>query len=292
MLTHRYPYLPAVFWVLASTALWTLIFAAAKFAALFSASPAGALQITWLRFGGALLAALALVPLSGGAALLHSTRPLTHLLRALCGGGAALSITWASAHMPLVDATALGMTYGVLVTLLGALVLAERPGPMRLWAGGLGLLGAAAILLGRGAFQQALPPGPALAATGAAVLLAAEGLLIRILGQREKALTVIIHVCFFGFCLMAVPAWLTWQPITWRSVAICIALGPVALVAQYCTIRGYRAAPLSVVGPVDYTWLIFAALLGYVAFGERPAPATVAGGLMILAAGTLLARSR
>lgn len=287
MSSREYHYLPAVLWVLASTAIWTVIFAAAK----FTDGSIGVFQITLLRYTGAFVTALVLAQTTGGLVAFRSRRPGTHFLRALCGSGAGISITWASAHMPLVDATALGMSYGFLLVLLGAMFLGERPSRLQLAASAVSLLGAAVVMLGKGAFQQALPLGPVLVAGASAILMAVEGLLIRILGLREKPLTVILHVCFFGLCLMLLPAWLNWHPAPWPSLALCIGLGPLALLGQYCTIRGYSAAPLSVVAPVDYAWIVFAALLGLMAFGERPGVTTLLGCALILAGGSILARS-
>lgn len=284
----KFRYLPAILWVLLSTALWTLIFAAAKFAD----GALGTFQITLLRYAGALATALILARATGGLAAHRSARPGAHFLRALCGSGAAIAITWSSAHMVLADATALSMTYGVLLVLLGILFLGERPGPVLIWGSALALVGAGVVMFGKGAFHDALPAGPALAAVAGAVLMAFEGLLIRVLGLTEKPLTVILYVCFFGLCLMLIPAWMNWQPISLSALFLCIGLGPVAIIAQYCTIRGYRAAPLSVVGPVDYSWMIFAAFLGVIAFDESLRPTTVIGCALIIGGGVIVSRAR
>jgi len=58
---------------------------------------------------------------------------------------------------------------------------------------------------------------------------------------------------------------------------------------QYFTIRGYRIADISVVGPIDYTWLVFAAIIGYVFFNEIPTVGVVLGALLITIGGVLLA---
>jgi drug/metabolite transporter (DMT)-like permease len=288
MSSHRSQYTAAILWVLFSTALWTLIFAAAKFAD----GSMGTFQITFLRYIGALITALMLAGAAGGLTAHRSTRTGSHFLRALCGSGAAVAVTWSSAHMPLADATALSMIYGVVLVLLGVLFLGERPERLLLWGSALSLLGAAVVMTGKGAFQGAVPFGPALVALIGAVLMAVEGLLIRILGLTEKPLTVIIHICFFGLCLMLVPAVLNWQPVSFSAMLLCVGLGPVSILAQYCTIRGYRAAPLSVVGPVDYSWLIFASLLGFMAFGESLGGATLIGCALIIGGGVTLSRAR
>ena len=54
------------------------------------------------------------------------------------------------------------------------------------------------------------------------------------------------------------------------------------------TLRGYQLADLSVVGPVNYTWLIFAAVIGFVGFGEMPTQGAVIGAVLIVLGGVLL----
>lgn len=283
-------YLPAILWVLASTAIWTLIFAAAKFADSFAESPMSVFQITLLRYAGALAVLGVLVALNGGLAAHRSRQPLTHLLRAACGTGGAVAITWASARMPIADATAFAMLYGVALVGLGTVFLGERLTRGQALAIAVSVAGAVAVLLAQGAFRGALPVGPALVALASAGMMAVEGLLIRMLGRAEPAPVVMLHVCGFGLVLMLLPAWVTWQPPGWGSVLACLALGPAGLLGQYATIRGYRAAPLSVVGPVDYSWLVFAMLLGWLVFAEAPTPGTLAGAALILTGGAMLAR--
>jgi drug/metabolite transporter (DMT)-like permease len=95
-----------------------------------------------------------------------------------------------------------------------------------------------------------------------AVLMASEGLLVRLLSQTESALSMMLHITGFGVLLMCGPAIIEWKSVSLSMIAGCFALGPLSVIAQYCTIRGYRIAPLSVVGPVDYSWLVFAMILG------------------------------
>jgi drug/metabolite transporter (DMT)-like permease len=73
---------------------------------------------------------------------------------------------------------------------------------------------------------------------------------------------------------------------------IYVALGPVGVFAQYCTIRGYGMADISIVGPVDYSWLLFATLIGYFFFGEVPTWAVAGGAALIAAGGIVLATVR
>ena len=66
-------------------------------------------------------------------------------------------------------------------------------------------------------------------------------------------------------------------------------LGPLAVAAQYCVVRGYRLASLAIVGPVDYAWLVFAALIGFLFFNEIPTAGVIAGAVVIALGGVVLA---
>lgn len=55
-------------------------------------------------------------------------------------------------------------------------------------------------------------------------------------------------------------------------------------------VRAFRVADISAVQSVKFLELVWAAILGWMVFGAVPAGATVAGGVVILAATLLLAR--
>lgn len=274
----------AVLWVLFSTALFTIVFAAAKFAD----GIIGTFQILVLRYIGAFATASCLAARSAAFGQCNSKVAFWHFMRAVFGCSAAAAITWASAHMPLADASAIGILYGIVTVLFGIVFLKERVGVRHWLAVLISLAGATLIMFAQGAFQSSLSALPALIAVLSAILMSAEGVLIRILSQTESALTMMLYVSGFGILLMGAPAVLEWKNVNGLIVLGCLGLGPVSVVAQYCTIRGYRIAPLSVVGPVDYSWLIFALVLGMVAFDEYPTCQILAGGALIIVGGGLL----
>ena len=280
-------YLPAVLWMLLSTFIWTVIFSAGKLAD----GTIGVFQLTFFRYVGGLITLLALLPAQGGFRAHISKQPKAHLMRALCGCGAAISITWASANMPLVDATAISMSYGIFGVLLGAIVLKETIRLPHWTAVAVSLFGVAIVMISKGAFQGHIALLPTFIAVLSAIFLAVEGLLISILGRSERAFTVMLYVSFYGCCLMLPLALLEWQSVSLSVVSTCLALGPFGILGQYCTIRGYRSAPLSVVAPVDYSWLFFSALLGLAVFNEVPTSGAWLGCLIITFGGVLLIRS-
>lgn len=274
----------AILWVLLSTALFTVVFAAAKFAD----GAIGTFQILFLRYIGSFGSVLLLIARSGNLAQHRSRTPGKHFLRAVFGCSAAAAITWASAHMPVADASAIGMLYGVGTVVLGIVFLKEYVGVRQWLAVLISFVGALIVMVSQGAFQSSFAAVPVLVALISAVFMAAEGLLIRVLSQTETALSMMLYISSFGILLMLVPAVLGWQAVGFDVILGCFALGPLSVLAQYCTIRGYRIAPLSVVGPVDNSWLIFATILGVVVFDEVPGIGVAVGGVLIIAGGLVL----
>ncbi|MEM9279357.1 MAG: DMT family transporter, partial [Pseudomonadota bacterium] len=270
------------------TSLFTVIFAAAKFAD----GTIGTFQILFLRYMGSFATVLFLAARLGPISHFKSDIPLWHFARAVFGCSAAAAITWASAHMPVADASAIGILYGVVTVLFGIFFLRERVEPRHWLAVLISLAGAFLIMSAQGAFKGEVSAVLALIALLSAILMASEGLLIRILSQTESAVTMMLHVSGFGIFLLLIPAFLEWQNVSMLTVASCVLLGPLSVAAQYFTIRGYRIAPLSVVGPVDYSWLIFAMVLGIVIFDEYPNMGVISGGVLIIVGGVLLTSIR
>lgn len=280
--------LEAILWVTAGTAVFSLIFASGKFAG----DTASTLQILFLRYIGGFATLLAVVTASGGRpSQFRSARPASHFLRALVGAYGGVALIHASANMPIVDATAIGLLYVVFMIGLGVWLLGERITTQH-WAGIVLCTAGAVLVMGsRGAFRT-FDVGylwPAAIALGGAVLLAVEGILIKTLSRSDKPLTVLLYVNFFGILLLAVPAVLSWRSTDFADNLPLLMLGPVGITAQYFIIRGYRMADVSLLGPIDYAWLIFAGLIGFAFFQEVPTMGAVIGSAVIAAGGIVLA---
>ncbi|KQW31258.1 hypothetical protein ASE36_03025 [Rhizobium sp. Root274] len=278
----------ATAWATIGTALFSLIFASAKFAD----GSASALQILFLRYIGGLATLLMVVAIRRDTlSAYRSPRPLSHFTRAVFGASGGGALIYASANMPIVDATAIGLLYVVFVIPLGVVILKERLYPQHIGAVAICCSGAAVVMASRGAFSEfrlayLFPAG--IGVLGAA-LLAVERLMIKMLSHSDRAMTVLLHVNAFGVLLMGVPAFLQWVPLSFETALSCVLLGPLAVTAQYCIVQGYRLASLSIVGPVDYTWLIFAGLIGFLFFGEQPTLGVIVGSAIIAAGGIMLA---
>ena len=278
----------AVMWALAGSSLFSVVYASGKMAG----PEFSAMQILFLRYVGG-FAAMLLVVLASRRSIRHcaSPKPLSHLARALFGATGGSAIIHASAHMPIMDATAIGLLSIVFMVILGVVLLREKLRGKH-WFGLCGCTaGAAVIVLSQGAFGafESNYLWPAAVALTGAVLIALEGILIRTLSMAERPLGILLHVNFFGMLLMAAPALYFWHPGSLVDLIPFVLLGPLAITAQYFVIRGYAIADIAVVGPIDFSWLAFAALIGFVMFGEIPTVWVLMGSFLIAAGGIVLA---
>lgn len=276
--------------IICSTGLWAFIFASAKFLDGTATAP----QICFVRYIGGAFTLLIIA--------LTSRRPLPtyrsfsvkgHFVRALCGCFGALAIIYASATMPIVDASGIGLLYVVIMIALSILIFGDRINGWRAAGIALCCAGAFAMLWSRGGFRSldltyTVPAGIALLG---AFMLALEGILIKGLSRNDSAVTVMLYVNCFGLAIMAIPAAVAWQPIEAHDIVILLLLGPLAILGQFLTILAYRLADLSLVGPFEYSWLIFAALIG-LAFGEIPPVGVLLGASLMMTGGVILAGRR
>jgi len=216
---------------------------------------------------------------------------LAHVFRACCGITSVAFGTYAVTHIPLANAQAIAMTNGVFAVTLAAIFLRERLRAADLIAGVVCLAGAVVV-----AGPDPEAPGwvslGALAALAQAIAWGAEVVLLRFTAVRDtpqRTLTLVNgSACLM---LLAATAW-WWRLPPLADLVVLLAMGPVAIVGQYCNIRAFQLAETAKLVPIKYLGLVFAALLGLVFFDEWPRPAAIAGAVMICAGAIYLARDK
>lgn len=265
--------LRAGLWVMLASALIVCMSLTAK----VLAQRLDSLQVSFAR---ALFGLLVLLPLfwREGLGLLRSARWPLLLARGLVGTLGMMSGFYAVAHLPLAEATALGFTRPLFMVVLAALVLHEVVRLRRWSATVIGFLGVL-LMLRPGAGAVVHPA--ALVALFGALCAAVVGILIKQLVASERPVVVLAWLGIVGTVVTGVPAALVWQWPTAVELALMLAMGLVGTASQLCLMRGYRLADASFLAPFDYTRLPFAALLGYVTFGEVPDGWALAGALVI-----------
>lgn len=282
--------LEAALYALSSTGIFALIFTAGR----FTGAEASPLQIMFLRYAGGLLTVTIICLIRGETwTSIQSPRRISQFCRVLTGGLAGVAIIYGNANMPLVDANAISLLKVVFLIGLGMILLGDRLNAVRAAGIVICIAGAVLIVASRGAFTQfsveyLLPAGVVLAGS---FLFAMEGFFIKTLATTDRPLVTIAHANLFGVLLLFVPALATWG--SWGPINIAILmLGPFAILGQFCTIRANSLATVSVLAPLSYASLIFAALIGWLFFAEVPTPAVLAGAAIIAAGGIVLALAR
>ena len=219
----------------------------------------------------------------GGLATRHLSE---HLVRGLAGLAAMYCFFYALGHLRLADAVLLNYSLPLFVPFIESLWLGE-PFPRKLWSGiVIGFLGLLLILKpGFSIFQPAAMVG---VAAGLLAALAQVG--VRRLTQSEPATRIVLY---FGICSTAVsalPAAFDWRTPRAGLLPLLLVLGASATAAQLLMTRAYSHAPASQVGPFLYSSVVFAGLFDWALFAQLPDRFSVAGAVLVCAAGILTLR--
>jgi len=283
----------AIVWGLLGTLLFTLVYASAK----LTGGEISAFQIMFIRFSSGFFTVVVIVLIkrlnSKDSRLKKyaSKRPHYHFLRSLCGSMGGVCIIHAGVISPIADVTALGLTDGLITMLLSILFLGEKVRKVQ-WIGAFFCgMGACIVVYGstEGVLFENLSIGLWLALF-AAFLLSVESLLIKVFTFTERPLTILLYVNFFSIFIMAIPAFYNWHTPGIGALVFMILLGPIAISAQYCWVIAYKLADVALVTPINYTWIVFAALLGYFLFGEELGIPVIVGSVCITLGGIILSR--
>lgn len=241
-----------------------------------------------LAFFRSLFALLSVLPfaLRAGVGVLRTERAGLHLARGLAGTVAMMCGFFALTRLSLADATAIGFTTPLFLTVLAALVLHEVVRWRRWSATAFGFLGVLVMFRpGEGILEVA-----ALAALLGALCVATVRLLIKRLAATEKSLTMIVYFCLISTTVSALPAVFVWRSPTLAELALLVLLGCVASVTQIFMIRGYGTGEASALAPFEYSRLPFAAIYGFFLFAELPDLYTLLGASMIAGSTFYIAR--
>jgi drug/metabolite transporter (DMT)-like permease len=253
----------------------------------------GTIQVTYLRFAfGALYA----VPLWLWWRTPLPTRPQWrwHLLRSALLLVALLTWFHALNALPLVQAVGVGYTAPLFISLLAIWTLGERPSRW-LWAAmALGIAGVAVGLWPELVAADTVGSEARLwgmAAAGASALAYAGVMVVaRHQAQHGALWTILLVQNLLPTLALAGPvAWL-WEPMRMSDVPVLLLLGGFATIGMVAITWAYSHVEASRAAPLEYTGLVWAALLGWLAFGEMPTPWSIGSAALIVLGCLLLLR--
>jgi drug/metabolite transporter (DMT)-like permease len=216
-------------------------------------------------------------------------RPLGHVGRGIISI-LGMFLSFASlARLPLVDATAISFAAPLITVALAALILKERVRIYRWSAVAIGFVGVIVMLapyldLARAAAVSG-PAIGALMAVAAAFCNAGTVIQTRRLTDSETTSAIVFY--FSLFCAIAglVTLPFAWHPPSATELAALIAIGVLGGVSHILLTESYRFAPASALAPFDYTAMVWAFVLGYAMFGEKPTAVVFLGAFIVAAAG-------
>ena len=208
-----------------------------------------------------------------------------HLGRGLAHGMGVMLWFYAMARIPIAEVTALGYVAPIFVTVGAAMFLGERVQLRRVMAVLAGILGALVIL--RPGFQE-ISVGQ-LAQLGAAPCFAMSFLMAKRLTREEDPAVIVGLLSVFVTLALAPAAFANWSDPTWAEVGWLSLTAVFATAGHWTLTKAYACAPITVTQPVQFLQLVWATILGIVAFGEPVDPFVIAGGGIIVGAATYIA---
>ncbi len=242
-----------------------------------------AMQISFFRMLVSLIVILPFLYRAGlsGAGGIKTQVPLLQVARGVIGSSAMMLGFYAIVHLPLADVQALSFSRTLFLVPLAVIILGETVG----WNRGL------AVLCGFGGVLIMLRPGSEgfeinlaiFAVLGHALFVALASILVRIVSQYDTPTTMMFYSNIFGILLASIPAYIYWIPPTAEEYMLLFVMGVLGALAHNCFIRAYGMGEASAIAPVDYTRLVFAAIAGYVLFGDIPDNYKIIGALVIVA---------
>jgi len=212
-----------------------------------------------------------------GVSVLRTRRLREHFVRGAVGAFSMWCWVFGLKHLPLTTFTAISFTRPLWMTLTARVVLREAVGPRRF------------VLIAVGFIGVLIAVRPELH-VGVAVLVALLGgavssitlIQVKQLTTTEPAVRIVFWFSVFGTLCAAPFAAAHWAAPAGAQLGWLALAAFAAAAAQYCIARAATLGEATVITPVDFIQLPFAAIVGFALFGELPDFLTFAGSALLL----------
>jgi drug/metabolite transporter (DMT)-like permease len=237
------------------------------------------IQVAWGRF---FFVTLSLVPLlAWRRPPLRTTQPVRHVVRGVAMLGSSVCFVFALAHLPLAEASAIGFASPLMITALSIPLLGENVGIRRWSALIVGFIGVLIVIRPGGATFDYAAIYPLLSAA-----CWAFGIIItRQMQATEDVLTTLTWSTVVGFAILSAAVPFTWSPVGAIEWVCFVLLGVLSTVGQLFLINAFRYAGASLLSPFSYSQMLWATIIGWLAFAQLPDVPTWIGTSIIMASG-------
>ncbi len=240
------------------------------------------LQILFARSLFALIPVLWVVQRAGGFRILRSRNPKLHILRCLFGTVSMICFFTAYKHLPVSGVVALGFSAPLFMTALSGVLGGDKVKLIHWLAVIAGFVGVLYIVQPGGDSFTLWSLFPIIGAFTYAIV----SVLIRRIGNSEPSVVTVFYFTSFTTLLgiASLPFIGIW-PTSFHDFAVMVGVGLIGGVAQVLMTKAFTLAPVSVVGPFDYTAMLWAVGIEAVVLGVLPTQAVVTGSAIVIASG-------
>ncbi|MFI4889685.1 MAG: DMT family transporter [Steroidobacterales bacterium] len=246
----------------------------------------GMFQVSCMRCFSSLLFLMVPVIWRGSYGQLRMRSPLLHLVRAVVGVGMLASFVYAVNRLSLGETYAVCLCAPLLMTALSVPFHGERV-PGRRWAAiALGLAGVMLILRPSGAGFRSL--AAVLAAFLCALCYALGALTVRTMSRTNSSTGLVFWFLVLAGGSTAIMSINDWQSIPSSDWGWLAVVGLSGALGQYWITDAFRLAPPSVVGPFEYTSILWAFAIDWVFWSAKPTTGLVTGATVVIASGVFV----
>jgi drug/metabolite transporter (DMT)-like permease len=202
-----------------------------------------------------------------------------HFVRGLVGACGNFCMFWTLTHMLLADALALQFSRPLWMIPLALMFLSEAVGLRRTLIAAVGFAG---ILLYTRPFTDGFDANAVVGAFGglfAALVVVA----IKRLQTSESTRVIMFYYAFWNSLFALLPAIFTWIWPTPGEFALLCLIGFLGIGGQALITQGLSLGDATALVPLDYVRVFYAAVVGYLFFGELPGVWSFAGMALVIA---------
>lgn len=195
----------------------------------------------------------------------------------------------------VVPETALSYAAPLFTVVLAAVLLAEVVGAYRWSSVAIGFAGVLVMLSPHldisgceGASERSANVAAMLGAAAgliASLFSALSSVQIRQLARTERPGAIVLYFSLMTTVIGPATAMFGWVTPTLPQLCLLVAAGLTGGIAQILMTLSLRHAQASLLAPFEYSTMLWSVLLGYILLGQLPVPTTIAGAVIVAAAG-------
>ncbi|HEY8381941.1 MAG TPA: DMT family transporter [Microvirga sp.] len=247
-------------------------------------------QVAFLRFVcGAIIATGVILVMRPGWPSRETV--VANAMRSVVAVLTATTFFYALGQLPLAETLVLSFLAPTFVALFGMLLLKEPVDGRIVAALAIGFAGTLVVVVGgsgEGAAERSL--SGVVAALASAVFYALSVVLLRQRAQRDKFMHIVIFQNIGPMLLISPLGIAVWETPTLPHLAWFMVMGVLGVMGHILMATAFAKSEAARLAPLEYTALIWAALIGYAVFSEVPTIATMLGAVLIVGSALITSR--